>query len=270
MPVLGLGTYEGTDSKVADRSVGMALDMGYRLIDTAQFYGNERLIGNALKASSVDRSEIFLTTKIWFNRYEECYEAVHESLRDLQTDYLDLILLHWPFGNVYKAYRDLERLYDEGKVRAIGVSNFHADRLVDIIHYNRIAPAVDQIETNILCQQHIDHGWMQRLGVAHQSYSPFGQGHMNGLLDNDPTLRRIGGKYGKSSRQVVLRYLLQLGVQVIPKTVNAERMAQNIDVFDFKLDDEEMKTLRAFDTGHSVAADPADPDDVFKYLEELG
>ena len=175
MPVLGLGTYEGTDKGVALRSVREALDVGYRLIDTAQYYGNEQYIGLALKESGVPREEIFLTSKIWFNRFEECYEAVLESLRTLQVDYLDLILLHWPFGNTYKAYRDLERLYEEGKVCSIGVSNFRADRLIDIARYNKVVPAVNQIETNLLCQQRECHEWMSRLGVRHEGYAPFGQ-----------------------------------------------------------------------------------------------
>ena len=144
MPVLGLGTYEGTDKGVALRSVREALDVGYRLIDTAQYYGNEQYIGQAIRQSGVPREDIFLTSKIWFNRFEECYEAVLESLHTLQVDYLDLILLHWPFGNTYKAYRDLERLYEEGKVRSIGVSNFRADRLIDIARYNKVVPAVNQ------------------------------------------------------------------------------------------------------------------------------
>jgi len=261
MPVLGLGTYEGTDIKTAEQSVRSAIDLGYRLIDTAQYYGNEKLIGKALKESAVDRNEIFLTSKIWFNRFEECYDAVLESLRNLQTEYLDLILLHWPFGNTYKAYRDLERLYSEGKVRAIGVSNFHADRLIDIDRYNDVTPAVDQIETNLLCQQKIDHAYMKRMGVAHQSYSPFGQGRINDLF-NDSRLLEMAERYGKSTRQIALRFHLQEDVLVIPKTINPERMAQNIDVFDFSLTEADMDILRSFDTGHACAADPADPADV--------
>ena len=258
MPVLGLGTYEGTDKGVALRSVRDALEVGYRLIDTAQYYGNEQYIGQALKESGVAREEVFLTSKIWFNRFEECYEAVLESLRTLQVDYLDLILLHWPFGNTYKAYRDLERLYEEGKVCSIGVSNFHADRLIDIARYNKVVPAVNQIETNLLCQQRQCHEWMKRLGVRHEGYAPFGQGLADDIYA-DPCLQAIAEEHGKSTRQVALRFLIQQGVTVIPKSARRERMEQNIDVFDFQLTEEEMQRLAAFDRRVPLTCDPAEP-----------
>lgn len=258
MPVLGLGTYEGTDKGVALRSVREALDVGYRLIDTAQYYGNEQYIGQAIRESGVPREEIFLTSKIWFNRFEECYEAVLESLRTLQVDYIDLILLHWPFGNTYKAYRDLERLYEEGKVRSIGVSNFRADRLIDIARYNKVVPAVNQIETNLLCQQRQCHEWMERLGVRHEGYAPFGQGLADDIYA-DPCLQAIAEEHGKSTRQVALRFLIQQGVTVIPKSARRERMEQNIDVFDFQLTEEEMQRLAAFDRRVPLTCDPAEP-----------
>ena len=173
-------------------------------------------------------------------------------------DYLDLILLHWPFGNTYKAYRDLERLYEEGKVRSIGVSNFHADRLIDIARYNKVVPAVNQIETNLLCQQRECHEWMGRLGVRHEGYAPFGQGLADDVYA-DHRLMTIAERYGKSTRQVALRFLIQQGVTVIPKSSRRERMEQNIDVFDFRLTDEELQQLIAFDRRIPLTCDPAEP-----------
>lgn len=258
MPMLGLGTFQVTDPETCERNVLEALEIGYRLIDTAQAYGNEEYIGRALAHGSVPREELFLTTKVWFKDYGNACASVEASLRRLRTDYLDLVLLHWPFGDTYAAWRDLERLYKEGKVRAIGVSNYTADRLIDLVNYNEIVPAVNQIETNLVSQQVETRRWMDKLGIRHQSYAPFGQGHIDSIYE-DETLQRIAERYHKTTRQVVLRFLIQSGVIVIPKTVHRERLAENFDVFGFRLLDNEMEILRSYDKASPLIGNPQNP-----------
>ena len=185
MPMLGLGTYLSKDPEECRDIVSEALGMGYRLIDTAQFYFNEEYVGAGIAASGIPREEVFVTTKVWFNRYEDAYDSVLESLEKLKTGYIDLVLLHWPFGNTYKAWRDLEKLYREGVVKAIGVSNFSAARLVDLVLRNDVTPAVNQIETNLVAQQRECHLWMEKYGVAHESYAPLARGRVDELYDNE-------------------------------------------------------------------------------------
>ncbi len=258
MPMLGLGTFQVADPETCERNIVEALETGYRLIDTAQAYGNEEYIGRALAHGNVPREELFLTTKVWFKNYDNAYASVEASLRRLQTDYLDLVLLHWPFGNTYAAWRDLEKLYKEGKVRAIGVSNYTADRLIDLMNYNEIVPAVNQIETNLVSQQMETRRWMDKFGICHQSYAPFGQGHINSIYE-DETLCHIAERYRKTPHQVVLRFLIQSGVIVIPKTVHQERLAENFDVSDFRLLDNEMEILRSYDKASPLIGNPQNP-----------
>ena len=258
MPQLGLGTFQSSDPKQCEQTILDALELGYRLIDTAQGYGNEAFIGNALVKTDVPREELFVVTKVWFKNYENTRESVLKSLQDLRLEYLDLVLLHWPFGNTYKAWRDLEALYAEGRIRAIGVSNYNADRLVDLVQYNKVVPAVNQIETNLTAQQWDNREWMDKLGVQHMGYAPFGQGRIDDLYD-DPRLTAIAGKYGKTARQVALRYQLQCGVVVIPKSVHRERLQENIAVFDFSLTDEEMQQLRSLDKNTPLIGNPQNP-----------
>lgn len=266
MPMLGLGTFQVTDPETCERNVLEALETGYRLIDTAQAYGNEEYIGRTLAHGNVPREELFLTTKVWFKDYGNAYASVEMSLRRLRTDYLDLVLLHWPFGDTYAAWRDLERLYKEGKVRAIGVSNYTADRLIDLINYNEIVPAVNQIESNLVSQQVETRRWMDKLGIRHQSYAPFGQGHIDSIYE-DETLQHIAERYHKTTRQIVLRFLIQSGVIVIPKTVHRERLAENFDVFGFRLLDNEMEILRSYDKASPLIGNPQNPELVMSSIK---
>ena len=258
MPVLGLGTFLSNDPAVCEQSVVDAISLGYRLIDTAQGYGNEEHIGRAIARCGVPRKELFITTKVWFKNYGNTRASVEESMRKLQTDYLDLVLLHWPFGDTYAAWRVLEELYTEGKIRAIGVSNYTADRLVDLVNYNKVVPAVNQVETNLVSQQIEVRTWMDKLGVQHMGYAPFGQGHLDELYD-EQALRHIADRCHKSVRQVVLRFQIQSGVVVIPKTTHIERMTENLEVFDFELLDNEMEIIRSFDKGAPFIGNPQNP-----------
>ena len=234
MPILGYGVYQVTKDE-CERCVSDALRAGYRHIDTAQSYFNEEEVGNAIAASGIPREELFLTTKVWVEHYgyEACKASVLESLWKLKTDYIDLMLLHQPFSDYYGAWRALEELYEEGKLRAIGVSNFYPDRLVDICSFARIRPMVNQVETHVLNQQVEAKKWMDKYGVQIEAWAPFGEGR-GGLFQNE-VLTGIGAKYGKTSAQVMLRWHIQRGVVVIPKSTHYERMAQNFDVFDFAL-----------------------------------
>jgi diketogulonate reductase-like aldo/keto reductase len=259
MPQLGLGTFQSSDAAQCTQTILDALELGYRLIDTAQAYGNEAFIGNALAKTDVPREELFVVTKVWFKNHERCRESVMQSMKGLQVDYLDLVLIHWPFGDTYKAWRDLEALYAEGKIRAIGVSNYNADRLLDLVQYNKVVPAVNQIETNLTAQQWDNRKWMDKLGVQHEGYAPFGQGRMDDLYE-DERLKAIAGKYGKTARQVTLRYQLQCGIVVIPKSVHRERLQENLDVFDFSLTGEEMQVLRSFDKNTPLIGNPQNPE----------
>lgn len=258
MPQLGYGVYQVTKEE-CERCVLDALDVGYRAIDTAQSYFNEAEVGEAIAESGIDRKEIFLTTKVWIEHYgyEQAKESVLQSMEKLKTDYIDLVLLHQPFADYYGAYRALEDLYEEGKLRAIGVSNFYPDRLVDIASFARIKPMVNQIETHPLNQQIEAHEWLKKYGVIHEAWAPFGEGRGN--MFTNPVLQEIGKKYDKTVAQVILRWQLQRGIVIIPKSTHKERMAQNLDVFDFTLTDEDMQDIAALDTKTSSFFSHQDP-----------
>ncbi len=251
MPKVGYGVYQVSPEECV-RSVQDALHAGYRLIDTAQSYDNEYEVGTGLRQSGVRREEIFLTTKIWIANagYEKTIQSIDDSLRRLQTDYVDLMLIHQPFGDYYGTYRAMEEAYKAGKLRAIGVSNFFADRLIDLCHNVEVMPAVNQVETHVFQQQTELHGIMKKYDIVHEAWGPFAEGR-NGFFSND-VLNRIGAAHHKTAAQTALRFLLQKDVVVIPKSVRPERMAQNLDVFDFSLTPEEMKQLEKLDTGKSL------------------
>lgn len=258
MPQLGYGVYQVTKEE-CERCVLDALDVGYRAIDTAQSYFNEAEVGEAIAESGIDRKEIFLTTKVWIEHYgyEQAKQSVLQSMEKLKTDYIDLVLLHQPFADYYGAYRALEDLYEEGRLRAIGVSNFYPDRLVDIASFARIKPMVNQIETHPLNQQIEAHEWLKKYGVIHEAWAPFGEGRGN--MFTNPVLQKLGDKYNKTVAQVILRWQLQRGIVVIPKSTHKERMAQNLDVFDFTLTDENMQDIAALDTKTSSFFSHQDP-----------
>lgn len=258
MPQLGYGVYQVTKEE-CKRFVLDALDVGYRAIDTAQSYFNEAEVGEAIAESGIDRKEIFLTTKVWIEHYgyEQAKESVLQSMEKLKTDYIDLVLLHQPFADYYGAYRALEDLYEAGKLRAIGVSNFYPDRLVDIASFARIKPMVNQIETHPLNQQIEAHEWLKKYGVIHEAWAPFGEGRGN--MFTNPVLQKLGDKYNKTVAQVILRWQLQRGIVVIPKSTHKERMAQNLDVFDFTLTNEDMQAIAALDTKTSSFFSHQDP-----------
>lgn len=258
MPILGYGVYQVTKDE-CERCVLDALEVGYRSIDTAQSYFNEEEVGNAIVKSGVAREDIFLTTKVWVEHYgyENSRQSVLDSMEKLRTDYLDLILLHQPFADYYGAYRAIEDLYDEGKVKAIGVSNFYPDRLVDIASFSRIKPMVNQVETHPFDQQILAKQYMEKYGVQIEAWAPFGEGR-GGLFEN-PVLAEIGAKYGKSTAQVMLRWNIQRGVVVIPKSVHKNRMTENFNVFDFSLTDEDMAAIAALDKNESSFFSHYDP-----------
>ena len=261
MPVLGFGVYQ-VDEAICERCVSEALAAGYRSIDTAAAYMNERAVGRAVRRSGIPRGELFITTKLWVQDagYESAKRAFAASLERLQLDYLDLYLIHQPFGDVYGAWRAMEELYREGKVRAIGVSNFQPDRLVDLILHNEVVPAVNQVETHPFCQQAEEAGIMARYGVQAEAWSPFAEGR-NNLFGNE-VLTDLAAKHRKSVAQVVLRWLIQRGIVVIPKSVHKERMAENIDVFDFTLPPEDMARIAALDMKQSCFLSHRDPQTV--------
>ena len=231
------------------------------MIDTAEAYGNEEQVGNGIIKSGIDRKELFIVTKLNYKNYERdlAIKSIEESLKKLKTDYLDLVILHWPFANYYEAYRVLEEYYKKGIIKAIGVSNFEPDRLIDLIHYNEIKPQINQIETNIVNQQIKANEWMQKYDVAHMGYAPFGQGKINEVYDDD-RLKEIAEKYNKSTRQVVLRYLIQRNIIVIPKSKSPERMKDNINIFDFELSQEDMEVVRTFDKEAPVVGSSENPE----------
>ena len=258
MPILGYGVYQVTKEE-CEKCVLDALKTGYRLIDTAQSYFNEEEVGNAIVKSGVPREEIFLTTKVWVEHYgyEETKKSVYESMKKLQTEYIDLMLLHQPFSDYYGAYRALEDLYQEGVLKAIGVSNFYPDRLVDIANFAKIVPMVNQVETHVLNQQTEAKKWMDKYEVQIEAWAPFGEGR-GGLFEN-PVLTAIGKKYGKTSAQVMLRWNIQRGVVVLPKSTHIERMEQNFNIFDFTLSDEDMTAISKIDTQKSSFFSHYDP-----------
>lgn len=267
MPILGFGVFQVTDLAECERSVIDAIETGYRLIDTAQSYMNEEAVGKAIKKSGVARKDLFITTKLWIqpNGYDGAKKAFENSLKKLQLDYLDLYLIHQPYGDVYGEWRAMEELYKEGKIRAIGVSNFQPDRLIDLMIHNEIVPAVNQVETHPFHQQYDAHQFMKDNNVQIESWGPFAEGK-NDLFKNE-LLKGIGEKYNKSIAQVVLRWLTQRGVVAIPKSVRKERMAENLNSLDFKLSTEEMEQIKTLDTNASSFFDHRDPKMV-KWLGE--
>ena len=252
MPVLGFGVFQVKDLAECERSVIDAIETGYRLIDTAESYMNEEAVGKAIKASGVAREELFITTKLWIysNGYEGAKKAFERSLKKLQLDYLDLYLIHQPFGDVYGEWRAMEELYKEGKVRAIGVSNFHPDRLIDLIVHNEIVPAVNQVETHPFHQQNEAQQFMKENNVQIESWGPFAEGK-NNIFHNE-LLLSIGYKYNKSIAQIILRWLTQRGVVAIPKSVRRERMEENFNSLDFELSSEDMEAIKSLDTSASL------------------
>lgn len=262
IPQLGFGVFQITDLNECQRAVEDALEVGYRLIDTAASYGNEEAVGKAIKASGVPRDEVFVTTKLWISdvSYEGAKHGFEASLKRLDMDYIDLLLIHQPFNDVFGAWRAMEELYEQGVIRALGTANFYPDRLADLMTFNSIEPAVNQVECNVFFQQWEAQEYMKRKDIAMESWAPFAEGK-NGLFTN-PVLAKIGERHGKSIAQVVLRWQLQRGIICIPKSVKRERMEQNFDVFDFELSDEEMNTIKELDTNTSCFFDHRDPAEV--------
>lgn len=267
MPILGFGVFQVTDLAECERSVVDAIDCGYRLIDTAASYGNEEAVGKAIKKSGVQRQELFITTKLWIQSdgYEATKKEFENSLKRLQLDYLDLYLIHQPYGDVYGEWRAMQDLYREGKVRAIGVSNFDPDRLIDLIIHNEIIPAVNQIETHPFHQQIETQQFLKDNNVQIESWGPFAEGK-NNIFRNE-LLQSIASKHNKSIAQVILRWLTQRGVIAIPKSVRKERMQENFDVFNFELSPQEMETIKSLDSNKSSFFDHRDPKMV-KWLGE--
>ena len=257
MPLLGFGTFLMRGAACED-SVLAALGAGYRMIDTAEAYGNEEAVGNAIAKSGVPREELFLVTKVNFRSYENARAAVEASLKRLGAGYLDLVLLHWPFGNYYAAWRELERLYREGTLRAIGVSNFDPGRLIDLIEFNEVVPAVDQIETHLLCQRRSEHQWLEKYQVRHMAYAPLGQGRRQEMFA-DPVLVDIANAHGKTPVQTALRFLIQSGVIVIPKSARPNHIRENCALFDFRLTPDELERLAAIDAAAPMIGRPEDP-----------
>lgn len=258
MPILGYGVYQVTKEE-CERCVLDALKAGYRSLDTAQSYFNEEEVGSAMVKSGIPREEIFLTSKVWIEHYgyEECRKSVEDSMRKLQTDYIDLMLLHQPFSDYYGAWRALEELYEEGKLRAIGISNFYPDRMIDLASFARIRPMVNQVETHPHNQQILAKEYMDKYGVQIEAWAPFGEGR--GGLFEDEALKAIGAKYRKTTAQVMLRWHIQCGVVVIPKSTHYERMAENFDVFDFALSAEDMEKIAELDKKESSFFSHSDP-----------
>lgn len=254
MPMLGFGTYQITPNTTL-LNVAKALRLGYRLIDTAQYYGNEEGVGEAIKESDLDRGRVFVTTKVQTSGYTETRKGLDQSLIDFNQDYFDLVLIHWPMGDDLETYRAIEDAYKEGKVRAIGLRNFNAPQVQEIIDNSSIKPTVDQIETHILWQQQRMHEYLTENNIVHESYAPLCEANP-GFLDI-PVLKEVGRKYQKNPAQVTLRYLIQCGIVVIPKTTNTKHMEENIDIFDFELNVEEMAKLRDLDAKKSIDGWPA-------------
>ena len=267
MPLLGFGVFQIPDAAECESSVAEAIHTGYRLIDTAAAYGNEAAVGNAIKRTDVPRAELFVTTKLWIQDtgYERTKQAFERSLQRLQLEVLDLYLIHQPFGDVYGAWRAMEELYREGRIRAIGVSNFHPDRVMDLIVHNQVAPAVNQIETHPFNQQIETQAFLQENGVQIESWGPFAEGR-NNIFEN-ALLRAIADKHHKSVAQVILRWLTQRQVVAIPKSVRKERIVENFNVFDFELSPEDMAAIATLDTKTSSFFDHRDPKMV-KWLGE--
>lgn len=261
MPQLGYGVYQ-TPPEQTEECVLNAIKAGYRSIDTAQAYNNEEGVGNAIEKCGLPREELFITTKIWISNagYEKAKASIDASLKKLKTDYVDLLLIHQPFGDYYGSYRAMEEAYKQGKARAIGVSNFYPDRFLDIEHFSEIKPAVNQVETHVFQQQKVAKKYLEKYGAHIMSWGPFAEGK-NDYFSN-PVLKEIGEKHGKSVAQTALRFLLQSGVILIPKSTHEDRMKENIDIFDFELSADEMKKIEALDTGKSLFFSHYDPETV--------
>lgn len=260
MPLVGFGVFQIEDAAQCEQCVLDALDVGYRLIDTAQAYYNEEAVGRALQKTSVPREEIFLTTKVWVTEfgYEKAKASVLESMRKLQVDYLDLVLIHQCLSDYYGAYHALEDLYAEGKIRAIGISNFSAERMADIATFSKVVPAVNQVETHLFWQQYKLHEWMEKYHIQHEAWGPLAQHRISEVI-NHPVLKEIAAAHGKTASQVALRATIQRGIVIIPKSVKKERMKENIALFDFKLTEEEMAKIRAIDEDKSLWCAYDDP-----------
>lgn len=259
MPILGFGVFQVPDLAECERSVRDALDVGYRLLDTAAAYGNEEAVGAAISGSGIDRAEIFVTTKLWVQdaSYERAKKAFERSLNKLQLDYLDLYLIHQPYGDVYGAWRAMEELHRAGKIRAIGISNFYPDRMIDFVLHNEIAPAVNQIEIHPFHQQAEAQSLLREYNIQAEAWAPFDEGK-NGLFQNG-LLQSVGRKHGKSIAQIVLRWLIQRDIVAIPKSVRKERIAENYAVFDFELDAQDLVTIATLDQTASSLFDHRDP-----------
>lgn len=268
MPRLGYGVYQ-IEPKECERCVSDAIEVGYRSIDTAQVYNNEEGVGNAVEKCGVPRSELFLTTKVWISNggYEKTLASIEESLEKMKTDYIDLLLIHQPFNDYYGSYRAMTEAYKAGRIRAIGVSNFYPDRLIDFCQFQEVVPAVNQVETHPFQQQKIAHEIMKKYGVQHQSWGPFAEGRKD--MFANPSIKAIGDKYGRSVPQVILRFLIQSDVVVIPKTTRKERMIENFTVFDFTLTTEDMAVIAGLDENESAFFSHYDPEAV-AFLTGLG
>lgn len=258
MPLLGYGVYQVSNEE-CERCVLDAISVGYRSIDTAQAYGNEEAVGNAVKKCGVPRDELFITTKVWISNggYENAKKSLEESLKKLQTDYIDLVLIHQPFNDYYGTYRAMEEAYKAGWLKAIGVSNFYPDRLVDLCQFVEVKPAINQVETHVFQQQKKAHEYMEKYEVQHESWGPFAEGRKD--FFTNPVLMKIGKKYNKSAAQVALRFLIQSNVVVIPKSTHKERMEQNFNVFDFTLNAEDMSAIQKLDECESLFFSHYDP-----------
>lgn len=267
MPMLGYGVYQ-VDPTECEKCVLDAISVGYRSIDTAQAYNNEEGVGNAVKKCGVPRNELFITTKIWISNggYEKAKASIDESLKKLKTDYIDLLLIHQPFNDYYGSYRAMEEAYKAGKIRAIGVSNFYPDRLIDLCKFSDVTPAVNQVETHAFQQQKKAHDIMKKYGIAHESWGPFAEGRKD-FFSND-VLNKIGAQHGKTAAQTALRFLIQSDVIVIPKSVRKERMEENLNIFDFALTSDEMAEIAMLDENESAFFSHYDPDTV-EYLTGL-
>lgn len=269
MPILGYGVYQIPDQEECEKCVLDAIEVGYRSIDTAQAYRNEEAVGRAIKKSGIPREEFFVTTKVWISNagYEKAKASIEDSMRKMQLDYLDLVLIHQPFNDYYGTYRAMEELYKANKIRVIGVSNFYPDRYIDLVQFSEVVPAINQVETHVFNQQVKAQEIMKKYNTQIESWGPFAEGKNN--FFTNPTLQEIGTKHNKSAAQVALRFLIQRDVVVIPKTVNKDRMEQNMDVFDFELSSSDMEKIAKLDTGESLFFSHYDPDTV-EYLTDYG
>ena len=272
MPMVGFGVFEIPAEQTA-QCVFDAIECGYRLIDTAQAYYNETEVGegiqNAIQKLGIKREDIFLTTKVWVTEfgYEKTKASVEESMRKLKTDYIDLVLIHQCLSDYYGAYHALQDMYEEGKIKAIGISNFSAERMADIATFNRIVPAVNQVETHMFWQQYELHGWMEKYNIQHEAWGPLAQHRLKEVIEH-PVVKEIALKYGKEPVQIALRHHVQRGIVVIPKSIHKDRMKQNLDIFDFKLFDEDMEQLKKLDENKSMWAEYDDPMIVQYAMEE--